>query len=393
MTNFDAIPNRQGTSCEKWDGMKEAFGTDGLLPLWVADMDFQTPDFILAALQDKLSQGVLGYEIYRDELLRAVASWQEKEHNFLVKEGDILFSHGVVNGIALALEAVTGKGEGVIYQPPVYAPFFNTINEMGRVATPNPLVFQDGRWQMNFDELESLASTTCRVLLLCSPHNPVGRVWTREELAKLAEIAVRKNLIVISDEIHQDFCYSGHCHIPIATLDGMASRTITITAPSKTFNVAGLKGSCVIIQDETLKEKYKSVQSAFHLKDIGIFERCEMEAAYSQGSDWKNELVAYLEGNRDLAYDFIKRHLPRATVAMPEGTYLMWIDFTGYGFQTSGELQDFLVKKARLALTPATLCCEARAFARLNLGTSRAMLEIGLERLRQAMEEYTNEEK
>lgn len=386
MTNFDVIPNRQNTSSEKWDGLKEIYGADNLLPLWVADMDFKTPDFILNALQKKLDLGVLGYEIYRDELTNAVMSWEEKEHNFKLQPEDVLFSHGVINGLAFTLEAITNKGDGVIYQPPVYAPFINTIKEMERLAIPNPLVFKNGKWQINFDELEGLITPNCRVLLFCSPHNPVGRVWSEEELNKLAKIAIKNDLVIISDEIHQDFCYSGFCHIPIAKLDGIAQRVVTITAPSKTFNVAGLKGSCVIIKNKEIREKYKSVQSAFHLKDIGIFERCEMEAAYTEGSEWKNELVSYLEKNRDFAYDFIQKYLPRTVVARPEGTYLMWIDFSGYGFRDSDELQRFLVEKARLALTAASYCGETKAFARLNLGTSHAMLEIGLNRLKTALE-------
>ena len=386
MTNFDVIPNRQNTSSEKWDGMKEAYGSNNLLPLWVADMDFKTPDFILNALQKKLDFGVLGYEIYRDELTNAIISWEEREHNFKPRPEDVLFSHGVINGLAFTLEAITNKGDGVIYQPPVYGPFINTIKEMGRRITPNPLVFKDGKWQINFDELESLITPNCRVLLFCSPHNPVGRVWSKDELQKLAEIAIKKDLIIISDEIHQDFCYSGFCHIPTAIVDGMSQRVVTITAPSKTFNVAGLKGSCVIIQNKEIRDKYKAVQSAFHLKDLGIFERCEMETAYNEGSEWKNELVAYLEKNRDFAYDFIKKYLPRAVVTRPEGTYLMWIDFSGYGFKDSDELQKFLVEKAQIALTSAPYCGETKAFARLNLGTSHAMLEIGLNRLKNALE-------
>lgn len=386
MTNFDVIPNRQNTSSEKWDGMKEVYGADNLLPLWVADMDFKTPDFILNALQKKLDFGVLGYEIYRDELTNAIISWEEREHNFKPRPEDVLFSHGVINGLAFTLEAITNKGDGVIYQPPVYGPFINTIKEMGRSVTPNPLVFKDDKWQINFDELEKLIAPNCRVLLFCSPHNPVGRVWSKDELNKLAEIAIKKDLVIISDEIHQDFCYSGFCHIPTATVDGLSQRVVTITAPSKTFNVAGLKGSCVIIQNKEIRDKYKAVQSAFHLKDIGIFERCEMEVAYNEGSEWKNELVTYLEKNRDFTYDFIKKYLPHAMITKPEGTYLMWIDFSAYGFKDSDELQKFLVEKAHLALTSAPYCGETKAFARLNLGTSHAMLEIGLNRLKNALE-------
>ncbi|WP_455600393.1 MalY/PatB family protein [Cloacibacillus sp.] len=276
-------------------------------------------------------------------------------------------------------------------QTPVYMPFYCTVREAGRIIVKNPLIYENGRYTMNFDELEKLVTPTCRTLILCSPHNPVARVWSREELERLADIAIRKNMIIIADEIHQDLVYSDAKHICIGSLPGMAECTVTFIAPSKTFNIAGMKASVAIIPDELLRGIYVSVLERFHLNSINILGITAMEAAYGKCGEWHKELMAHLEGNRDYMEAFVKERMPKARMDHPEGTYIFWIDFRGYGFNDE-TLTDFLVNEAKVALDPGTwFGVEGDGFARLNIGTTRAMLKEGLERIAGALDKRENE--
>ncbi|MCC8185287.1 MalY/PatB family protein [Cloacibacillus porcorum] len=388
--DFNKYIDRRGTDCEKWDGLKDDFGRDDLLAMWVADMDFPAPPEVLAAIHKKVDEGALGYPMIPDSLRDAICAWEREHYGWEFGREALSWAPGVVAGLSFAVMGLTKPGDQIIIQTPVYMPFYRTIREAGRIIVKNPLIYENGRYTMNFDELEKLVTPTCRTLILCSPHNPVARVWSREELERLADIAVRKNMIIIADEIHQDLVFSDAKHICIGSLPGMAERTVTFIAPSKTFNIAGMKASVAIIPDELLRGIYVSVLERFHLNSINILGITAMEAAYGKCGEWHKELMDHLEGNRDYMEAFVKERMPKAHMDHPEGTYIFWIDFRGYGFNDE-TLTDFLVNEAKVALDPGTwFGVEGDGFARLNIGTTRAMLKEGLERIADALDKREN---
>ena len=378
--DFNKYMDRRGTDCEKWDGLKDDFGRGDLLAMWVADMDFPAPPEVLEAIHKKVDEGALGYPMIPDSLRDTVRAWEKEHYGWEFGREAVSWAPGVVAGLSFAVMGLTKPGDQIIIQTPVYMPFYRTVREAGRIIAKNPLKYENGRYTMDFEGLEKLITPTCRTLILCSPHNPVARVWSREELERLADIAIRKNMIIISDEIHQDLVYSDAKHICIGSLPGMAERTVTFIAPSKTFNIAGMKASVAIIPDELLRGIYVSVLERFHLNSINILGITAMEAAYGKCGEWHRELVAHLEGNRDYMEAFVKERMPKAHMDHPEGTYIFWIDFRGYGFNDE-TLTDFLVNEAKVALDPGTwFGVEGDGFAPLNIGTTRAMLKEGLER-------------
>lgn len=388
--DFNKYIDRRGTDCEKWDGLKDDFGRDDLLAMWVADMDFPAPPEVLAAIHKKVDEGALGYPMIPDSLRDAICAWEREHYGWEFGREALSWAPGVVAGLSFAVMGLTKPGDQIIIQTPVYMPFYRTVREAGRIIVKNPLIYENGRYTMNFDELEKLVTPTCRTLILCSPHNPVARVWSREELERLADIAVRKNMIIIADEIHQDLVFSDAKHICIGSLPGMAERTVTFIAPSKTFNIAGMKASVAIIPDELLRGIYVSVLERFHLNSINILGITAMEAAYGKCGEWHKELMDHLEGNRDYMEAFVKERMPKAHMDHPEGTYIFWIDFRGYGFNDE-TLTDFLVNEAKVALDPGTwFGVEGDGFARLNIGTTHAMLKEGLERIADALDKREN---
>ena len=370
--DFDKYIERRGTGSEKWDGLMDDFGRTDLLPMWVADMDFSAPPAVLEALEKKIGEGALGYPMIPDSLLDAIRGWEKSRYGWDFGREAISWAPGVVAGLSFAVMGLTKPGDHIIIQTPVYKPFYRTVEEAGRIIAKNPLVYENGRWTMDFDGLEKMITPTCRTLILCSPHNPVGRVWSREELERLADIAKRKNMIIISDEIHQDLVYSDARHICIGSLPEMDRRTVTFIAPSKTFNIAGLKASVAIIPSEHLRGVYVSVIERFHLNSLNILGITAMEAAYGKSGEWHKQLMEYLEANRDYMEAFLKERMPKAHMDHPEGTYIFWIDFRGYGFNEE-QLNDFLVNEAKVALDPGSwFGVEGEGFARLNIGTTRA---------------------
>ncbi|NLX84770.1 MAG: pyridoxal phosphate-dependent aminotransferase [Synergistaceae bacterium] len=384
--DFDTYIERRGTSSMKWDLMGERFGDSDLLPYWVADMDFKSPPEVIEAIEDKLKHGVLGYPVVKDSLVDSIVNWEKKRHGWSFDKSAVTWSPGVVGGLAFAIEAYTKPGDGIILQTPVYPPFYEIIETSGRHVVKNPLKRENGKFVMDLEGLEKLITPTCRTLIFCSPHNPVSRVWTKTELEKLAELAARKNMLILSDEIHQDIVFSDAKHTCLATLPGMEKQTLTYIAPSKTFNLAGLSSSIVIIPDHSLMEQYKSVLVRFHLSRLNGMGLVAMEAAYSKCAQWADEMVEYIEGNRDFTEKFVKERMPKAKMDHPEGTYIFWIDFRGYGFD--GEtLPEFLVREAKVALNKGLDFGEEGAgFARINVGTTRKQLAEGLERIAKALD-------
>ncbi len=385
--DFDKYIDRRNTDCEKWDGLEEEFGRKDLLALWVADMDFTAPPEVLEAVHKKVDQGALGYPTMPQSLYDAIRLWEEKRHGWKFGNEAITWAPGVVAGLSFAVMALTKPGDGVIIQTPVYPPFYRTVREAGRIINENPLKYENGRYVMDIEGLEKLITPTCRTLILCSPHNPVARVWSKEELEALAALAERKDMVIIADEIHQDLVYSGARHICLASLsEETAKRVITFVAPSKTFNIAGMKASVAIIPDAKLRAMYTSVLERFHLNSVNILGITAMEAAYSKCGEWLDELLAYLEKNRDYTEKFIRERMPKAHMDHPEGTYIFWIDFRGYGFNAE-TLERFLVEEAGVALNKGLNFGSAGdGFARINIGTTMAMLKEGLEKIAAALD-------
>ena len=320
-------------------------------------------------------------------LYDAIRLWEEKRHGWKFGNEAISWAPGVVAGLSFAVMALTKPGDGVIIQTPVYPPFYRTVREAGRIINENPLKYENGRYVMDLEGLEKLITPTCRTLILCSPHNPVARVWSKEELEALAELAERKDMIIIADEIHQDLVYSDARHICLASLsEETAKRVITFIAPSKTFNIAGMKASVAIIPDAKLRAMYISVLERFHLNSVNILGITATEAAYSKCGEWLDELLAYLEKNRDYTEKFVRERMPKAHMDHPEGTYIFWIDFRGYGFNAE-TLERFLVEEAGVALNKGLNFGSAGdGFARINIGTTMEMLKEGLEKIASALD-------
>lgn len=387
--DFDRYVERRNTGSMKWDTLKERFGTDDVLPFWVADMDFKSPPAVIEALQKKLEQGVLGYPAVQDSLLEAVAAWQRTRHSWDVDKSWIAWAPGIVAGLSFSMIAFTEPDEEVIIQTPVYHPFFSVVKSSGRTLVANPLKRENGRYVMDLEHLESLITPKCRTLILCSPHNPIMRVWSKGELEALADLAKRKDMLILADEIHQDLVYSDAKHTCFASLSAdAANRTVTFAAPSKTFNIAGLASSAAIIPNETLRAKYEETLERFDLDGLNLMGQAAMEAAYAKCADWADQVMAYMEGNRSFVEKFLKERMPKAKMDHPEGTYIFWIDFRGYGL--SGDaLQEFLLKKAKVALNDGrAFGPDGDGFARLNIGTTRKQLEEGLTRIAEALERH-----
>ena len=390
--DFNERIDRSKTISIKWspEQLEKMYGERDIIPMGIADMDLKTAPCVSEAICRRAAHETYGYSYASGEFLSSCAEWQRRRHGWAVEPEWITYTPGVNMALVCAVEMYTQPGDSVIIQTPVYMPFYRTVREAGRIIVKNPLIYENGRYTMNFDELEKLVTPTCRTLILCSPHNPVARVWSREELERLADIAVRKNMIIIADEIHQDLVFSDAKHICIGSLPGMAERTVTFIAPSKTFNIAGMKASVAIIPDELLRGIYVSVLERFHLNSINILGITAMEAAYGKCGEWHKELMDHLEGNRDYMEAFVKERMPKAHMDHPEGTYIFWIDFRGYGFNDE-TLTDFLVNEAKVALDPGTwFGVEGDGFARLNIGTTRAMLKEGLERIADALDKREN---
>jgi len=383
--NFNEIIPREGTNCIKYDAREWLFKTNDVLPLWVADTDFRTPDFIAEAIKKRAEHEIYGYTFKPDSYFDAVIGWMKRRHNWTIEKEWISSSPGVVAGLTLAIETFSKPGDGVIVQPPVYFPFFESVKGTKRKMVENPLKIENGRYTLDFEDLRSKIDKNTRLLLLCNPQNPGGMVWTQNELEKLAEICLENNIIVISDEIHSDLVFTGNRHIPFATLsEETAKNSVICMAPSKTFNVAGLASSLVIIPDKTKKARYERALNVGHLGMGNIFGSVALEAAYSNGDKWLDQLLDYLWENYLFLENFITKNLPKVKVMKPEATYLIWLDFREYGMNDE-ELMQFTVEKAKVGLNNGgRFGTGGDGWLRLNIGCPRSVLEEGLNRLKEA---------
>ena len=383
--NFDEFVDRKNTACVKWDSLEPNYGSKDILPMWVADMDFKSSHEIINALKERVEHGVFGYNFIPDSTYDSIISWVKTRYNWDIKKEWILFMPGVVAGFNLGIRILTEENDGVIIQPPVYPPFFRVINNNKRTLITNPLTVENGKYTIDFHDLEKKIKSA-KVLLLCSPHNPVGGVWSREELERLAKLCIENNVFVISDEIHCDLIFKGYKHINIASLSkDMEEKSITLIAPSKTFNIAGLYTSVVIIPNEDIRKKYENEISKLEIGHVSIFGAVGLEAAYTHGKEWLEEALVYIEENADYAIDYIEKKIPKIKVIRPEGTYLLWLDCRGLGL-SQGELNKLMIEKGRVLLNDgSTFGKEGEGFLRLNIGCPRSMVEEALMRIEKAV--------
>lgn len=384
--NFDEIIDRHDTNSVKYDNLKELCGREDVLPLWVADMDFRTPDFIIAALRRRLEHEVLGYTFGSDAYYNSIIEWVRYKHNWAIRREWLSYIPGIVKGIGFVLQCFTRPGDKVIIQPPVYHPFRIVPESMGREVVHNPLRIVDGVYEMDFEHLESVIDNRCKVLILCSPHNPGGVVWKKETLVKLAEICSRHNLLVVSDEIHSEMAYPQFTHHPFATVSGEAARcSITFMAPSKTFNIAGIVTSYSIVPDEGLRKTFYDFLAAGELGDGTIFAYTATEAAYTYGAEWLQQMRMYVMGNVRFVDDFLKRELPAIKAYLPQASFLVWLDCRGLGLSQE-ELVSLFVDKAGLLLNDGSMFGPGgEGHMRLNVGCPRSVLASALEALKKAV--------
>jgi cystathionine beta-lyase len=385
--NFDEIIDRSASHCVKIDRLKAVFGRDDLIPLWVADMDFLSPPAIAEALIERTRHGIFGYTVPNNGYYNSIIDWLRQRHSYEVRREEITFVPGVVKGIAFAIDAFTRKNDKIIIQPPVYHPFRIVPESLGREVINNPLLFDNGRYSIDFDGLRRIvAENECKILLLCSPHNPAGRVWHEDELKQLAEICYDNNILVISDEIHSDLTLPGYRHRPFATVSEKARKnSITLMAPSKTFNIAGIVSSFAVTHNPEIRKQYLGYLSPRELDQPTIHALVATEAAYREGREWLDEAIAYIQKNITFVESFLKEHIPQIKVIRPEATFLLWLDCRELHL-TQKELVYLFVHKAGLALNNGTIFGkEGEGFMRLNVGTTLSTLEKALDKLRKAI--------
>lgn len=384
--DFDRIIPRAGTASVKWDGRQGYFGrkdvdAGDVLPLWVADMDFAAPAEVTQALLERAGHPIYGYSLYPDSLFEALQGWMLRRHGWAVERDWVLWAPGVVPSLFAAVQAFARPGEGVVVQPPVYHPFFSAIRDTGRQMVENPLRRVDDRYGMDLEHLEGCAAAGAKLLLLCSPHNPVGRVWAEDELKAVLDIARRHGLIILSDEIHHDLVYPGVRHHPLATLADADAPLVTAVAASKSFNIPGLGLSALIVPHAAHRAALGRIFGQLHVSASNPFSMAACEAAYRHGDAWLDALMAYLAQTRDFVLDFAAGRLPGIRAIAPEGTYLIWLDCRGLGMD-DGALQAFFVGKARVGMNPGTVFGSGGSgFMRLNIGAPRAVVSEALDRI------------
>ncbi|MDD4760780.1 MAG: PatB family C-S lyase [Bacteroidaceae bacterium] len=381
--NLDIMVNRRDTDCAKWDGLKGVYGRDDILPLWIADMDFKSDSKIIEAMIERANHGVFGYPLGSKEIFQPFIEWNIKRNRLHIDDNWILTCPGVVTAFCLGVLLYTKEGEGVIIQTPVYPPFHAGVKNNNRVLIINELIEKEGYYTIDYEDFEKkIIDNNVKLFILCNPHNPVGRVWNKEELGKMADICLKHDVVIFSDEIHSDLIIPGNEFTSILSLDEKYKAiTAVAMAPSKTFNIAGLSASLVMIPDEDMREKYKKISERVSVGELTIFGYTALEASYKYGEAWLDNVMAYIDKNFDYMDSFIKENMPIVKFRKPEGTYLGWLDFRDV-FPKQKDLDDFLVNKANVALNSGrSFGKNGEGFARINLGCPRKTLVEALDRM------------
>jgi cysteine-S-conjugate beta-lyase len=386
MWNFDEPVAREGTDCIKYDRRSETFGVKDVIPMWVADMDFKCPEFVIESLRKRLDHEILGYSYRPPEYYTSIINWLGSRHNWKIEKEWITFCPGVVPALNFCTLAFTQPGDSIIVQPPVYFPFFSAASAHGRNLVYNRLNETDGKWSMDFNSLESSINAKTKMIIISNPHNPVGRVWSPEELKNLAEICLAKNILIISDEIHCDLMLPGFTHTPMASLsEKIASNTVTLIAPSKTFNLAGLSTSSVIIQDPVLRKAFNHALDILHIGNGNIFGNIASIAAYTNGEKWLGDLMQYIDDNIEYVCDYCRNMIPEIIPVRPEATYMIWLDCRK--FQMEGkDLQNFFVNKAGVGMNEGSAFGPGgEGFMRMNIATTHNTVKKAMEQIEKAV--------
>ena len=389
--NFDELIDRRNTGAVKTDLCKKMFGTDDLIPLWVADMDFRTPDFIIDAINNRCKHPILGYTVPDEEYFNSIIRWIDARHGWKLERNWLGFLPGIVPGLAFAVNALTQTGDQIIIQPPVYPPFIQVPSKNGRELIYNPLKVVEGRFEMDLKDLEYKITDRTRMFILCNPHNPGGRTWDADTLIKVAEICHKHGVLVVSDEIHSDMALPGNVHTPFASVSELAEQnSITYMAPSKTFNMAGLVSSSYIIPNSEIRKKFSDFMDNSELANGNIFAYVAAQAAYENGTEWLTEMIRYIQGNVNYIVEFLEKNVPQIKPMIPQASFLIWLDCTGLEM-SSHQLQDFMVKEARLGLNKGTTFGPGgEQHLRLNIGCSREVLKQAMEQLKSAINSRLN---
>ncbi|MBN1191953.1 MAG: pyridoxal phosphate-dependent aminotransferase [Dehalococcoidales bacterium] len=391
--DFDVVYDRKNTGSAKWDAIKAVFGREDIIPMWVADMDFPVADEIVSALKKRAGHPFYGYTQPGEAVLEAVVSRMQRKFNWKIKPEWVVFTPGVVPALSAAVRSLTHPGDEIILQRPVYYPFFPAVTSSGCQIVNNGLKLIDGRYEMDFADLESkfaagggmLPHNRIKAIILCNPQNPVGRLWNRDELVRLGDIMIRNGCVVISDEIHCEILFKGYTHTPFASISAeFEQNSIVCMAPSKTFSLAGLEASSIIIPDEKLRNAFTSIRRGI-LPGPNVFGYSALEAAYRYGDEWLSQVLEYLQSNLEYMQEFFRTRIPEIQVIQPQGTYLVWLDCRGLGLDDSA-LKSFMIDKARVGLDDGFLFGqEGSGFERMNIACPRSILEEALHRIETAV--------
>lgn len=387
MIQFDEVINRKNTASKKWDT-----GNNDLLPMWIADMDFKSPKVIIDDIKKRADHGVFGYTLLSQEFKDSIRIWLKKRHDWEIENDWITYSPGIVPAINMLIKALTEKHDKIIIQAPVYYPFFDAIKNNNRKLVNNELILEDGKYKIDFSDLEKkVLDNDTKLLILCSPHNPVGRVWSKEELKMLGKICIENNVLIISDEIHSDIIYKDYKHTPFASISDEFSRnSITCIAPNKTFNIAGLQTSGIIIENNELRSKFKNIMASNGLTSPNIFGQQALISAYNKCENWVEKLIDYLESNLEFLNNYIDKKIPELEVIQPEGTFLVWIDFNGLKMSNK-ELEQFMLNEAKLWLDEGYIFGKAGSgFERIVIACPREILKEGLKRIEESIKKLNN---
>lgn len=385
--DFDKVIDRRNTRCLKYDFAGRRGIPEDVLPLWVADMDFKTSSYVEEALAEWAKHGIFGYSEVQTPYFEIIRDWMKKHHGWEPQERWLIKTPGIVFALAMAVKAYTEPGDSVLLQLPVYYPFSEVIRDNGRKVVSNTLYLgEDNRYHIDFEDFEKkIINEKVRLFFLCSPHNPVGRVWSEEELARMGDICVKHGVIVVSDEIHHDFVFQGRHHVFANLKKEYENISITCTSPSKTFNLAGMLISNIFIPNRELRHKFRHELDAAGISQLGVMGLVSCEAAYSHGEEWYQAMLAYVKGNIEFTRDFVEKNLPGVKMIDTEGTYLVWLDFRGTGISAE-ELENLIIYKAKLWLDSGNIFGECgKGFQRINVACPRSVLAEALERIRDAV--------